>query len=222
MIDLRDSLGEVWARASAPVAPKRSILVMSACPGEGASSVAASLAVMAAAEARRSAWLVNLDVCGGDPALAFELGAYGDKLRCLSRPFDARIGGESFVATGEDTPRLIAQRVAHSRLVVTRFRRAGLEPSQPVFIRTSPDYWAGLQAMSDWSIVDAPALSRSKAGLAVAAQMDGVLIVVRADDTRLADVRALRRAIDDYGGRCLGVVMNRVGADARLISRLAA
>ncbi|MEL7231811.1 MAG: hypothetical protein AAGJ85_04810, partial [Pseudomonadota bacterium] len=59
------------------------------------------------------------------------------------------------------------------------------------------------------------------AALAAASQMDGVFIVVEADRTSAEDVVAARREIEAHGGEVRGLIMNRVGSDARFADRFA-
>jgi len=51
--------------------------------------------------------------------------------------------------------------------------------------------------------------------------MDGVFLVVEADSTSAEDVIGARREIEAHGGEVRGIVMNRVGSDARLADRFA-
>ena len=114
-----------------------------------------------------------------------------------------------------------AHRVGETRLMVSQFDESRLTPGQSIRIRTRPLYWKALRSATDWAVVDAPAQELAGAGLAVASQMDRVVIVVRADGTSSGDVEALRREIEAHGGRVGGVVLNRTKRGARMIDRLA-
>lgn len=77
-----------------------------------------------------------------------------------------------------------------------------------------------MRAVTDWTVVDAPARELSAAGLVIAAQMDSVVIVARADSAAPAEIDGLRREIEAHGGKVAGVVLNAQKADARLTDRL--
>jgi Mrp family chromosome partitioning ATPase len=96
-----------------------------------------------------------------------------------------------------------------------------LKPNQSVRIRTQPSYWQTVRSVTDWAVVDAPALELAGAGLAIASQVDRVVIVVRADETTPAEIAALRREIEAHGGTVDGVVLNRQKGDARVADRFA-
>ena len=120
------------------------------------------------------------------------------------------------------TQRLLAvHQIEGSRLLVTRFRNEALKKGQRVQLRTRPEWWQQVRRAASTVIVDAPSLSRSQAGLAMASQMDGIFIVLQADSTGVDEVMALRDEIEAHGGVIAGVVMNRIGADARFADRLA-
>ncbi len=78
-----------------------------------------------------------------------------------------------------------------------------------------------MRAATDWAVVDAPALELAGAGLAIASQMDRVVIVASADETTPAELDAVRAEIEAHGGRVGGVVLNREKDDARFTDRLA-
>jgi len=227
MRDLRQDLAGLWRLASqiAPAKGARVVLFMSAHAGEGTTSVAASFALIAASHTARTAWLVDLDIRRNAQYTAFAQGIIKD----VGRPghaLDASLGTEQIymVAGHEKDPAYGKLFNAHLidglRLLVTRFRRDRLAAGQKVQLRTAPGWWSALRAAADWVVIDAPALDRTRAGLAFVAQADGVVLVVKADETSAADVAALRQDIEAHGGRVLGVVMNRIQDDAMLAGRL--
>src|SRR3990167_6868068 len=146
----------------------------------------------------------------------------------MSRPghaLDASLGTEHvYTVAGHETDPsygklLNAHQIDGLRLLVTRFRGDRLAPGQKVQLRTAPGWWTALRAAADWIIVDAPAIDRTRAGLAFVGQADGVVLVVRADDTSAVDAATLRQDVEAHGGRVIGVVMNRLPDDARLAGR---
>lgn len=58
-------------------------------------------------------------------------------------------------------------------------------------------------------ILDLPPVSESVIGPALAKAVDGVLLVVEAERTRAAAVRATEKTLKMYGGNVLGVVLNK-------------
>lgn len=223
MIDLRVETEPLWrsmsrmsAASGAPV-----VMLMSAQPGAGVSSLAASLALHAAGRAHRAAWLVDLDVTGNTQHSAFERGFAGrdDK---PGKALDAALGQPPIYEISpavESDPRLLAaHRIGSSKLLVTRCRTDRLPRGARLRLQSQPRWWRALREAADWVVVDAPALERSQAGLVAAGQADGVIIVTRAERTRPNDVTVLRAEIEAHGGRVLGAVLNGQRQDARFFS----
>ena len=232
MKDLRTDLSNVWRAAARIPAPQgsRAIMFISARSGDGASSMAASFALLAAKRAKRNAWLVDLDLRANTQFKGFQSGfAHGTGKP--GRAYDASLGTEQIYTVYPNTVSSAGKRTApqkllsvhqieNEKLLVTRFREDRLRPGQRVHISTQPSWWSRLRRVSDWVIVDAPAIERSGAGLAVANQMDGVVLVVRADETSAEDLTALRREVEIHRGNIIGVAINAVRGDARLVDRM--
>ena len=226
MRDLRQDLSSLW-RIAVQVQPAkggRVILFMSAHKGEGMSSVASSFAMIAASRSARTALIVDLDIRRNYQYTSFAQGIVKDAGR-PGRALDASLGAEQiYTVAGHESDLsygklLNAHQIEGQRLLVTRFRRDRLAPGQKVQLRTAPGWWSALRAAADWVIIDAPCLERTRAGLAFAGQADGVVLVVKADETPAADVAALRQEVEAHGGTVIGVVMNRLQDDARLAGR---
>ena len=226
MRDLRQDLSSLW-RIAVQVQPAkggRVILFMSAHNGEGTSSVASSFAMIAASRSARTAWIVDLDIRRNYQYTSFAQGIVKDAGR-PGRALDASLGAEQiYTVAGHESDLsygklLNAHQIEGQRLLVTRFRSDRLAPGQKVQLRTAPGWWSALRAAADWVIIDAPCLERTRAGLAFAGQADGVVLVVKADETPAADVAALRQEVEAHGGTVIGVVMNRLQDDARLAGR---
>lgn len=232
MKDLRDKLDRVWRTAArlTPESGGRCVMFMSAREGEGTSSVAASFALMAARKSQKSAWLIDLDLRRNAMFAAFEDGFVRDA-GAPGRAFDAALKTDPIYTLsppgldrGPSSPErklLTVHEIQGTRLLVSRFRNEELKTGQRVQLRTQADWWKTVRKAADWIIVDAPALSRSPAGLAMAAQMDAIFIVLEADSTDAEELVGLRREIEAHGGRVGGIVMNRIKADARFADRLA-
>ena len=116
---------------------------------------------------------------------------------------------------------LSVHEIDRTRLLVSRFRNEWLGHGQRVRLKSQPEWWSRVRQAADWVVIDAPAVTRSSAGLSFVSEADGVFIVVRADSTGPQEVAALRDEIAASGGRVAGLVLNRMGSDARFADRLA-
>lgn len=232
MKDLRKDLTNAWRTAARLTSPggSRAVMFIAARANEGTSSMAASFSLLASKRARRTAWLVDLDLRNNSAFKGFQAGFAGDVAR-PGRAYDAALGVPQIYTISPKTVARAGQRtqneklltvhqIENERLMVSRFRNDRLRPAQRVHVQTQPVWWERVRKAADWIVVDSPAIERSGAGLAVASQMDGVVLVVRADDTRAEDLTALRREVEVHGGNIIGVVMNAVRADARLADRM--
>jgi Mrp family chromosome partitioning ATPase len=230
MKDLRADLYDLQRALSQTPADDggRTVMFMSARAGEGTSSIAVSFALMAAEPARKPVWLVDLDLKRNHLFNTFAVGPFADAFGGVGPPYSAALKTQPFFTVEPEDPEVnaglglfTAHRVGETRLMVTQFDAPRLKPGHAVRIRTQPAYWQAVRAQTDWAVVDAPALERAGAGLAICSQMDRVIIVVKADDTTPGEVEACRREIEAHGGRVGGVVLNREKEDARFIDRLA-
>lgn len=230
MKDLRSDLGDLYrAMAQTPgVEGGRTVMFMSARSGEGVSSVAASFALLAAEQARRAVWLVDVDLKRNHLFNTFAVGSFAQAFGGVGPPYSAALKTQPFFSIEPEDPEAVAglglftaHRVGESRLMVTQFDKTRLKPNQSIRIRTQPAYWQAVRAATDWAVIDAPALELAGAGLAIASQMDRIVIVVRADETTPADVDAVRREVEAHGGQVAGVVLNRRKGDARVADRIA-
>lgn len=217
MRDLRQDLSGLWQAATriTPRSGGRVLMFMSAREGEGTTSVAASFALMAATRAARMTWLIDLDLRENPLYTAFSKGVISGVGR-PGHPLDASLGAEQIysVSGSEKVPAMTKLLTAHQieglRLLVTRFRNERLSPGQSVRMRAAPGWWEALRRSSDWAVIDAPALSRSAAGLIYAPLADGVVLVVQAETVGAEEVEDLRAAVEAAGGSVVGVVMNRL------------
>lgn len=232
MRDLRPDLENLWRnlRRMPPRGGGRAVMFVAAHQGEGTTSVAASLALMAQARSQQAVWLVDLDLETNRAFYGFENGFAGELGR-PARAYDASLGvsppcqasqpaGHARDGRADGQHLLCAHQVGHSKLLVTRLRGELLEPGQRVRFHPRSEWWQALREKAEWSFVDAPALERSGAALGLAGEMDGVILVVRSDRTRAEAAAMARDEIESNGGQVIGVVMNRVGSDARLLQNL--
>ena len=234
MRDLRPDLENLWRnlRRLPSSGGGRVVMFLSAHEGEGTTSVAGSVALLAEARSQRAVWLLDLDLETNRAFFGFEHGFAG-QLGRPERAFDASLGvtppcqasrpaGQQRGGLVDNRHLLCAHQVGESRLLVTRLRGELLARNQKVRLRPCEDWWQALRAKAEWVIVDAPALERSGAGLALAGQVDGVVLVLRSDRTRAESAATARDEVEANGGRVVGVVLNRVGSDARLMQSFGA
>lgn len=230
MRDLRSDLKTLPAALArtADAEGGRSVMFIAAREGEGASSVAASFALLVAAQAQRAVWLVDLDLRRNILFNAFAVGPFAQALGGVGPPYSATLKTQPFFAIEPEDAEAMsglglftAHRVGDTRLMVTQFDASRLKPNHALRIRSQPAYWQTVRAVTDWTVVDAPARELSAAGLAIASQMDSVVIVARADSAVPAEIDGLHREIEAHGGKVAGVVLNAQKADARLADRLA-
>ncbi len=222
MVDLGSEMAELCGRLSAvPGGPGRVLQFVAAEAGEGTSTVAREFARFAAQEARRGVWLVELDLFRGEhyAAINADPAYYG----ALGEPTRASPNESSFFSvdpklTGVDSRPwpdvryLDAYPVGEKRWWITRFRREALKPGQDVRILNTPAYWNTLRAHADYVVIDAPALARSPAALAIAPLADANVLVVSGDQRDVASAQRLKVALGEAGGRCAGMVFNRAPA----------
>lgn len=227
MRDLRPDLATLWSVASRlrPQQGARTVMFVAARTGEGTSSMAASFALLAAGQAERTAWLVDLDLAKNAAHDAFDIG-FAHGVARPGRAYDASFGCAPIydllpAAQAGMAKLLTAHIVTGTQLLVTRFRTERLARGQGVRLRPQPAWWQALRRSTDWIIVDAPALDRSDAVLDVASEADGVVLVVQAESTGAEEVANAQLAIERRGGYVIGVVLNRMRADARFAGRIA-
>lgn len=195
LIELVESLEPIGR----PGGRGRVMMIMGAGRHTGASTVARELARIAAARSHRGVWLFDLDL-GSNPqrrALVQEAGG----------TFDASFGRNPFWRVEPEIARarLVARKAAE-RLYVTEFQRAPGEV-QRLSLRPAPDYWNAVRQSIDLAVVDAP--GNNRAVLALAADMDGVILVSDERRPNTDAINARREAIEARGGVVAGLILNR-------------
>ncbi len=230
MRDLREDLEPIWrtaTRISSARESGRVIMFVSALNGEGTTSVASSFACLAARRAEKQAWLVDLDLTRNQVFRGFEH-RFARDIGRPGRAYDASLRQDPIYAISpqladvKQAKLLTAHDVDGLPLLITRFRNERLSAGQTVSYQASPGWWAALRKMTDWVIVDAPALERSSAACSIAAEADAIILVVEADRTEPADVDLARRQLEARGGHVIGAVLNKMGGDALVADRISA
>lgn len=230
MHDLREDLESIWRAANRIPVPGnggRVLLFVSALNGEGTTSVASSFACLAARRSEKQAWLVDLDLRRNPVFRGFEH-RFARDIGRPGRAYDASLHQDPIYAVSprladlSQNKLLTAHDVDGLPLLITRFRNERLNAGQKAILQPSPGWWAALRKISDWVIIDAPALERSSAAFTMLDACDAVILVVEADRTGPEDVALAQRDLQARGAHVIGAVMNKVGVDARVASRFSA
>lgn len=185
--DLRTQLLLHWA------GPERKVLaVVSVSPREGRTFVAANLAVVFAQMGEKTL-LVDADLRQPRQHRLFGHSGPG-----LAQALSGRPGIE------------LAERVSYFDNL--SLLPAGATPPNPLELLSRPEFpklLAEARKRFTIVIVDTPASLRCSDARLIAARSDGVLAVVRRDQTRMADLEALCRAASASGVHIAGAVFNR-------------
>jgi capsular exopolysaccharide synthesis family protein len=180
------------------------VLVTSACPGEGKTTLATSLALVAT-KAGRKVLLVDADLCTGSASQAFGLTGQDGLAEIIA-------GAGQFsevVATAGPTPNF------HFLACGTRSNavaaRCTLEKTLGLFRRLREEY--------DLVIIDSPPVLAVSDAMALANQADATLLAVRWGVTPRAAVKLVQRRLLGSGNRgtVAGIVLTMV--NPRLHSR---
>ncbi len=190
----------------------RTVLFMSARSGEGTSDVAAAFCEHVAGRSQRPIMLYDLDLAANAQFEAYRNDPRGLK---VGPALDMTFGADPFwrIVGRPDAPDPAAIYKAHrlepSRLFVSRFAYDDLRSGERVEVVSAPGYWAAVRQRVEIAVLDAPSLERSRAGLALARDVDAVVLVVEADARNPAEAIAAREAVEARGGHVLGVVLSR-------------
>jgi protein-tyrosine kinase len=71
------------------------------------------------------------------------------------------------------------------------------------------DLWSKFKERFDLIIVDSPPATESSDGIAISRHVDGVVLVLEAEKTRLPVANKAKETIEKHGGKLLGVVFNK-------------
>ncbi len=174
--------------------PLRTILITSAVPSEGKTTIAANLAVVFAQTGKRVI-LLDSDLRRPGVHRVFDLpNSFG--LTNLLR---------SDTVTIDD--------VAHEPVPGLKVVTTGALPPNPAELLASnrmKEVLAHLEASSDIVIVDSPPLQVVTDAALLASRTDGALLVIDGGRTRKGAVRQARETLDRVGARLLGASINRL------------
>ena len=175
-------------------APVRTLMVASAGPGEGKTTVAANVALAFAQSGTRTI-LVDADMRQPGVGAVFKL----DSNAGLSTVLKPERGEMTPFLQATDEPRL---------MVLT----AGPVPPNPSDLLGSSrllQLVAHLLDRADIVVFDSAPIRAAADAPVLARQVDGVLLVVATGETRRGSARASAEALNRVGARVLGVALNR-------------
>jgi capsular exopolysaccharide synthesis family protein len=173
----------------------RTILVTSATRGDGKTTIAANLAMTLASSGFKTL-LVDADL--RRPTLHRFFGLSGDQgLADLAHP----------------DPGPIETYLQQTFVPNLRFLASGSvrgNASELLAARTIVQRLAEIRALADFVVFDGPPVLVASGSLALAPQVDGILLVAGAGHSRFTHVQETRVMLERVGARIVGVVLNRV------------
>jgi Mrp family chromosome partitioning ATPase len=220
MVDLTQEMAELMSALGRPLGNKkaRALMFVSAYSGEGVSTVAREFGRCEAAFAKRPIWLIDADFRKQShlEAIMTEPRRFGAAGPVSSASPDGTVffslTPPSRSVEGEvisDSRLLIARSFLDRRLWVTGIREHLLTTGQKIKLLEQSPYWNALSAHAQTIIVDVPAMERSDSALKLAAQMDGIILVISESRGDLSGCQALKSELELAGGRLLGIVYNK-------------
>jgi len=166
------------------------IVVTATRHGEGTTRVAVGLARALASEGDTRVLLVEANM--RSPSLARSL------------PLAEGPGLSDYLA-GEASPDSLVKRLGDVNLsVVTAGDRPGVVDCEAIITAI-----AELTPSFDFVIIDAPPVNRYADVSLLGPKVDGVILVVQADETPVVEAENAKRTLDRVGARIFGVVLNR-------------
>lgn len=169
------------------------ILVASAASGDGASTVARELAE-AFAELGGNTLLVDGNLRTPTQHEAFDLARIGGLTELVAEQLDVESALRTF---------------AHDGMHVLTAGRATRAPARTLSFANLPRILEVFRRRFDWTIVDAPPITVYPDAVALAAMVDGVVLVLRAENTRWEVAQRAQSLLAEADARVLGAVLNR-------------
>jgi protein-tyrosine kinase len=180
--------------ASLPDIEQRVVLFIGSRSNEGTSTVSKQLAKVCSLRMGKSVLLIDLD--RSRPHLNVFKNA---KPECSL---------EEVVNSGEPLEKALCQVEESGLYVMPLFQQCMISP-RTLDAAKSKDFWESLRDKFDLIIIDAPPATLFSDGLAMAGIVDGVVLVVEAENTRWQVALNVKEKIQKHGGNILGIVFNK-------------
>jgi succinoglycan biosynthesis transport protein ExoP len=183
--------------------PLRRILITSATPQEGKTTVSSNLAVVMA-QGERKVVLVDADLRRPQVHSRFGLSNQVglSDLFLLMRPLDS-------------LPQGVIQSCEVPRLGLVTSGKIPPNPSELLTSRKMTQFLDLLNNEYDIVLMDTPPMLTVTDAAALAPGMDGVVVVAKPGVTKLRDFRQMLEQLQTVGARTLGVVLNEVNPGSR-------
>ncbi|MCA9532647.1 MAG: polysaccharide biosynthesis tyrosine autokinase [Myxococcales bacterium] len=179
--------------------PSRCFVITSASPREGKTTIACNIAI-ALAHSSKSVLLIDTDL----------------RRPRAHKPFGiANKVGVTSVILGETT---LAEAVAHTEVDGLHLLPSGPVPPNPSELLHTPAFQAlrdAAMAAYEWVIFDSPPVGAVTDSAVIAPQVDGVMLVVRAQQTTRESVEAALRQMRAVDAVMIGCVVNDVDVNSR-------
>tara|TARA_B100000927_G_scaffold63204_1_gene49609 strand:+ start:8296 stop:10338 length:2043 start_codon:yes stop_codon:yes gene_type:complete len=183
-----ESLGSLWASLSTHHA--RSIMIMSASPGEGKTFCAANLAVLLANKGYRTL-LVDADFCKQDMAELF------------IDPMEREVRGE------EMTSQNLCQETTFKDLYLISCGRLTSDTGEPmseeIFVKMLTEAYSSF----DYVIIDTSPLNSGKDGLKYASHAEATVLVVGSGKTDFRTAREAAKELKGVRAQLVGCILNK-------------
>jgi len=186
--------------------------------GVGVSTCARAFSRLVAPNSTKGVWLFDLDFYANGQFATFSSVEAKTLYGTIGSPMDPTLKMQPFWSVSPLLVRNDGKKVSSAwylaihqiglhRLFVSRFRVEGLNKGQSVHVLGAPDYWQRVRDAIDLAVIDVPAFDRSRTILALAPDLDGVVLVAeQGDDAN--ELYRLQQEIELAGGSCLGVILN--------------
>jgi Mrp family chromosome partitioning ATPase len=174
-------------------AQRAAIGIVSTMPGEGVSTIARGLARIASQAA-------NLKVLICD--------VFSEPAAISNRPYNLPCPIVGSAASSIELSKAVAW-LPQSRVAVGTLADPGWINGMATDTERLRFVMESLKATFDLVILDLPPVGRNVPTLSISKAVDGLVLVVEAESTRVPAIRAARQTIEASGGRILGAVLNK-------------
>jgi capsular exopolysaccharide synthesis family protein len=184
--------------------PNRTLLITSASPSEGKSTMAANLAVVMA-QAGNNVLLIDADLRRPAQHQLFNL---SDRHGLTSLLLELNLSGQN-----GDSATILNNHLQKTPIEGLRVLSCGPKPPNPSELLGSTKMRSLLETLSsrfDVVIVDSPPVLAVTDAVVLSAEVDGVVLVIDADKTRRGPLKQAVSRLVEANAHIIGVVLNRL------------